>query len=209
MKCIVATRGGQYIASCRFPDIKLRIWVLNGTGKSYTLEGHRRAITSIVFSNDAKYVYSSDRDWTVRVWGLGYNNYQNIVLTHHNRFIENLSITSNDEHFVFLTDRTIEMWNIRERKQVIESSGYWDSCKVLAIRNDNRFLVSIGRSNMLKIWRLPEQSELGALQVPCFYSPDIAVTSNNKYMVLGSMGATARVWRLQEKYKKNLIRVLV
>ena len=103
LNCIVATRDGKYIASCCFSDIIVRILIVNGGKWLDSLEGHTGAITSIVISNDDKNLYTSARDWTVRIWDLGTFSNCSIVLTYNSYFIERLSITNDNEHFIFLT----------------------------------------------------------------------------------------------------------
>ncbi len=110
------------------------LWDLNAEQPQRILRGHTAKVSSIVFSNDGKYMASSSYDGSVRLWNMGDLNTLPIVLDDHNTWAT-YAIFSNDDQYVFTGDK---VGNIRRYPLSVSRliDGYCDYLKRTLTRDE-------------------------------------------------------------------------
>ena len=62
-----------------------------------------------------------------------------------------------------------------------------------ATTNDNRYIVSGGYDNTVRIWNLNDKTQKTVLQGYTHWVAYVAITSNNKYIASGGYDNTVRI----------------
>ena len=111
-----------------------------------------------------------------------------------------IAVTSDNKYIVSgLTDRTIRLWDIKDKRQECVLQGHSDSVRRIAVTKDNKYIVSASFDKTVRIWNLQQKVQIAILNGHTDRVFGIAVTSDNKYIASGSGDKTVRLWNLQNK----------
>ena len=68
-----------------------------------------------------------------------------------------MQITSDQRYVISGSDdRTVRVWDIRERKQVVSLLGHKTCVVSVAARFDGKYIVSVDQDSIALIWKLPK-----------------------------------------------------
>ena len=105
----------------------------------------------------------------------------------------------------------IEFENVKDAKKKLEEDygliieGHTGWVASVAITHDNKYVVSGGGDNTVRVWNLEYKRQEAVLQGHTDRVKSVAVTQNNKYVVSGGGNNTVRVWNLLDKRQKTII----
>ena len=78
------------------------------------------------------------------------------MLPGHNECVSSVAITSDNKYIVSGgCDRTVRIWNLKNRTQEAVLEGHSDSVISLAITSDSKYIVSGEGGKTVRIWKNP------------------------------------------------------
>jgi WD40 repeat protein len=130
-------------------------WNLD-TGQSEGVSiGHKGRLSGVVITPDMTKAITVSVDKTIRVWSSSNKSEVWNELKSEDKRSEftSIAIDSGGEWFaVGCENKTIEIWQVSEKKQVATLSGMWDIPVALAISPDGKHLLSGGRDGVVVVW---------------------------------------------------------
>ena len=73
----------------------------------------------------------------------------------------------------------------------------------MAISHNNKYAVSGGDDNTLRIWDLLKKRQKTVLKTRICSTKSVAITRSDKYVVSGEFDNTVRVWKLKINSKNS------
>ena len=84
--------------------------------------------------------------------------------------------------------------------------GHTSHVSSVAITSDNKYIVSGGHDNTVRIWSLQDKTQEAVLKGHSHNVKCVAITSDNKYVVSGGDDNTVRIWNLQDKTQEAVLK---
>ena len=118
----------------------------------YPNEGHRECVYAIQFSG--KWLVSSSRDKTLRVWNLETKRLRGPPLIGHTKSVLCLQFDPSEEEDIIMSgssDRSVIIWRFSTGEKLHQlPEAHQDS--VLNLRFDKRYLVTCSKDKLIKVW---------------------------------------------------------
>ena len=95
-----------------------------------------------------------------------------------------------------------KIYNSSEKAKILFEEGYEghiSGVSSVAITSDNKYIVSGGSDNTVRIWNLQNKTQEAVLEGHTGSVSSVAITSDNKYIVSGGYDKTIRIWNFQER----------
>ncbi|AKJ04541.1 WD40 repeat protein [Archangium gephyra] len=164
---------GRWLAASAL-DGRVHLWEATTGREERVLEGHSRALPTLVFSGDGRWLATADEGGDVRVWEPASGKGR--LLGGHGKRVAQLAFSPDGTRLASASsDKTVRLWDVASgRFQVLE--GHQDAVRTVAFSPDGRHLVSGGLDHTLRFWDLSngtsqraDASGAGVLEV--VYSP--------------------------------------
>ena len=81
--------------------------------------------------------------------------------------------------------------------------GHNKKVSSVAITSDNKYIVSGGEDNTVRIWNLKDRTQEAVLEGHSDSVISLAITSDSKYIVSCGNDKTVRIWNLQKKCARS------
>ncbi|XP_015122439.1 U3 small nucleolar RNA-interacting protein 2 [Diachasma alloeum] len=206
--CIAVSTDGKFLVAGDSGSKEIRVFNVEDLKPLKNLQGHRGAVTGLVFRRDTHTLYSSSEDRSVKVWNLDDMTYVESLFGHQNPItsIDALSreraITSGGY------DGTIRIWKIVEESQLI-FNGPGSSIDIVKLINEENFL-SGGDDGQLCVWGSQKKKPL--CSVPLAHGQDetngqamwissVATFLNTDLVASGSRDGIVRLWKCGESFR--------
>ncbi|KAH9526671.1 U3 small nuclear riboprotein factor 55K [Dermatophagoides farinae] len=177
--------------------------------------GHKKAITAVVVSNDGRFVFSASKDCNIVKWNLNngkrlhtiYGNHRANPETYnkgHTASIQSLALSTD---FKFLAsgckNKVIHIWNPETMIHIHTFRGHRGSITGLAFRRSFHQLFSCSEDRMIKVWNLDEMGYVESL-----FGHHDSITAIDSFVrdrciTSGGRDGTIRLWKIPEE--SNLI----
>ncbi|WP_052055505.1 trypsin-like peptidase domain-containing protein [Myxosarcina sp. GI1] len=169
-----------------------------------TLQGHKGAITSLVFSADGN-LFSSSWDKTVRQWQIESGKAIKDFIGHTQ--IVNAIALSDDGKILASggQDKTIRLWDVATGKLRSTLNGHSLAILSLDISADNKILVSGSGDSAIKLWNLNTNKLIDTLQGHTDGVWQVAISSDLQTLISGSWDKTIKVWNLKTSTLQNTL----
>ncbi len=130
-----------------------------GEGLFFTV-GHKKAVNSVAFTPDGKYLVSGGADNNVKVWELSTGEVLQ-TLTGHTGEITSIAVTTHEDNILVIAsgsqDKTIKLWFNTVPLYTLE--GHKDIIQSIAFSPDGKMLASGSRDKTIKLWSIPPTEE--------------------------------------------------
>ncbi|NMF65537.1 beta-propeller domain-containing protein [Brasilonema octagenarum] len=111
-----------------------------------------------------------------------------------------LTVTTDGKRIVTgCKDKSIKIWNIKNKKQIFTLRGHSESVTAVAITLNGKYLVSASEDKTLKVWNLETEKECFTLTGHSASVNTLAVTPDDKWIISGSDDKTIKVWDLENR----------
>ena len=208
VRCMAVSNDGKFLVAGDSGSKDIKVFCADTLNHIKNLQGHRGAVTSLVFRKDTHALYSASEDRSVKVWNLSDMAYVESLFGHQS------SITSIDalarERAITSGgfDGTIRIWKIVEESQLI-FNGHGGSIDTVKLINEENFL-SCGDDGQLCVWGSLKKKPL--CSVPDAHGRDetnnapnwissIATLLNTDLVASGSRDGVIRLWRCSDSFR--------
>ena len=214
---VIISRDNKYIVSSS-EDMTVRVWDLQQGIEETQLKGHYEIVTSIAITSDNLYVVSGSFDRTFIIWNLKDKRGILSFLVGTYLYPEVcIAITNYDQYIISGSSSGLRIWNIQEEVESVTDRGWvtsiarmftakyrretTKSIMLVAITNDNEYIVTGSFDNTIKIVSYKDLKEIGALEGHTFPVTKVGITSDKNYIISADTCKIVRIWNIQ--YKKH------
>ena len=201
------------VASC---DGRVRVFDVAARHELVTIDGHfGRAIKSLSYSNDGKWLVTGDTHGCVKMWRSGPTGEEILAMTGHHRGV-NQVLFSSDSRTVLSgsSDNNLRSWN---RERITKQSLHSSRVTATAVSFSGNLGISVSRDTRLRIVDL-QSSTMGSAQagfggglqftIPHTHDDDstrlyplaitsVCVTANEQRVITGAVDGQIRVWKTE------------
>lgn len=171
-------------------------------------KGHGEAIKSALNSSDDKYLITSSRDKTIKIWDAS-SGLEIRSLIGHDHTVNGFSIYQN-KVASSSADGTVGVWNLESGKLLWQSKKFREYVTSVAFSSDGRLLAVGSYADSVTIFNTLDFSVQKKIKVNADrgvgYGISVTFSPDNKYLVTGEDNRTARVyttgdWELKYEFK--------
>lgn len=162
------------------------------------LEGHAGGVTSVSFSSNSRFVLSTARDGTARVWDLLRNRVVAVLRGHDGPVRFGAFTPDNRMAMTVGADGTARLWDIETERAVMTIAAASRALESVALTRDGRRALTAGFDGAARVWDLwtgEEVLTLGGGGAPVMGA---AFDPAGEHVVLAVHDNAARVARLAE-----------
>lgn len=204
--CLSLSSDNSYLAA-GLSDSSIHVWHLNKKTLLSKLQGHEKAVNSIVITNDNTFLVSGSSDFTIRIWSLS-ENIQKSILTGHESALTSLLLTKDNKKLISSSyDETIRIWDFINKSLISSLKGHSDPIKCLALNHNDSFLLSGSSDKTIKIWNLQISQEQCTLLGHKSEVISLTIWNTNNLALSGSCDNTIIVWDLDNFIVKYIVDV--
>jgi WD40 repeat protein/tRNA A-37 threonylcarbamoyl transferase component Bud32 len=158
------------------------------------LQEHSHGIYALSISGNGKYLASSSRDDTVKVWHLKTGKKLH-TLSGHDHWVYSVAISNDGQYLVTGSwDKTIKVWYLETGREIQTLRGHQHWVYAVAIGPDGRYIASGGREDHIKIWHMQTGQEICNLIGHTDWVNSIAIAPNGRYLASASRDRTIKLW---------------
>lgn len=181
-------------------DGSLILWDVASGRELRRLEGHPRAITSLVYSRQGNYALTGGEDGSARLW--------DVETGREIRRLEGLAPEveaaefSDDLNYILTggRDSTAKLWDATTGREIRRFAGHLGDVTAVAFLPGGRFVVTASRDQSARLWELLSGREVRRFEGHSSSVNSVAVSPDGRRVLTGSgdhTGAgdhTARLW---------------
>ncbi|BAZ13057.1 WD repeat protein [Calothrix sp. NIES-4071] len=164
----------------------------------YSLPERLRSISALAISLDGKTLFSSNSDYTIKIWDLKTAKPIRILSNAHTFTVTALCL-SPDGNILFSasSDNTIRIWNCRQELLNSSLTGHSGGVNSIALSPDGQTLFTASNDKTIKIWNWQTGELINTLEGHLGNVSSIAISPNGDYLFSASHDNTIKVWGLE------------
>jgi len=174
-------------------DNEISLWNVATNQLQWTVKAHKNAyITQCILSSDDQYIISASCDGTLKIWALltGALLY---TLEGHTDSVRSCSLSANNQFLLSTSfDKTIRMWSVTTGECINIFTSTW--VKYAQFYANDRRIVSTCKD--VRVWDVETNQCVYELNGHTFAIIHFNFSSDEQYLLSGSLDKTVRVWDL-------------
>ena len=140
------------------------VWDLESKAKILILGGHTEICQYTEFSPSAKFILTSSKDNSARIWNS--ENYEHVATVTQPDWVTCATFSHNEQLLATCSkDQLVRLWNTSTWKQLCEMKGHESEIRMVAFSPDDMFLASGALDQTIRIWDCDSHQ-----QVQVFYA---------------------------------------
>jgi WD40 repeat protein len=189
-------------------DRILYLWDLPRGVELRRFEGHTDTVQCLAITPDGRRAISAGDDRTLRLWDLE-NGHEMRCLEGHTDTVTSLAIGPNGRWFLSgSSDRTLRLWDLETCRTLRRLEGHGNWINSVAIAPDGRRVLSgsggeivdnqfaDGADTTVRLWDVVSGKEVCCLEGHTASVTSVAISSDGRCALSGSLDKTVRLWKL-------------
>lgn len=138
----------------------IKLWQLDGSGRSATFAGHPQQAGGVALLPDGKTLISAGRD--IRFWDVETRRETDKLDPRAGAY--RIALSPDGRRFATAAnDGSISIWDVTSHEEVMTLDGHEEAVTQLAFTPDGSHLVSVSK-DQLRFWRAPSWAEIEAAE---------------------------------------------
>ena len=172
-----------------------------GVKECNRLEGHSKAVYSVVWSPDGQVIASASRDCTVKLWSKEGRELQ--TLSGHRALVYNVSFSPDGQMIASASlDGTIKLWS-RDGIEQRTLQGHRAEVFSVSFSPDGQTIASASDDKTIKLWSL-DGRELQTLSGHSTGVYSVSFSPDGKMIASAGLSGTIKLWRLDGRGRQTL-----
>jgi WD40 repeat protein len=162
-------------------------------------DAHASGVTSLLMSNNSRFVVSGGGLGDVRVWELRSRELV-MHLKEHSGPVTSLAMYDDDVHVLSCSrDKSFLCWDLRKEKRISSHTQRMGAINDIAISRDQSLVFTVGQERKLTYWDLREPHPVQVIDAPHGEAEAtcIAVANNMDIVATGGADQSVRVWDIR------------
>lgn len=188
------------------PEVRLRVisqlsQAIQNTREINSIQGHKKNITALSFSNDSTMLATASEDGTAKIWSVPDGNLIK-TLPGHRKGLTSVSFSPSGRMLATASkDGTAKIWSIPDGRQ-ITLKGHLKSVTFVTFSPNGQLLATASEDKTVKIWNL-EGTPINTLKVNKDKVEIVSFSPDNKMVATGGQSDTVQLWNLDPKKPKT------
>jgi WD40 repeat protein len=156
---------------------------------------HRGGVTSLVLSNNQRFIISGGEEGEVRVWELRSRELVSHLKEHGLR-VTSLALFDDDVHALSCSrDRSFLCWDLRKEKRISNHTQRMGGINAIALSRDQTQVLTIGQEKKITYWDLRQPNPVQVIgtahadEATC-----IAVSFSGQFFATGGTDQVVKLW---------------
>jgi hypothetical protein len=178
---------GEFIAAVIGDNIE--VWYNGSASMKYSIPTGHKEISDIAFTPDGKYIISSGKDKSIKIWNFLDGRLFREIKGHTDEVVS-LAVSSNGNFIASASlDQTIKIWDSKNYNEI--NTFFHHRCEIfdLGISNDGKYLATAGEDQKVVVREIPMGYEIGEFKFPEMPLVVKFHEKDNKLVVGGDKGA--------------------
>ncbi len=151
-------------------------------------------VSSVVISQDAKYIVSGSADNSIKIWERESGRLLKI-LEGHTESVFSVAISQDAKYIVSgSSDNSIKIWERESGKLLKTLEGHTNWINSVTISQDTKYIMSGSDDKSVKIWDRESEKLLKTLDGHRDSVNSIVISQDTKYIVSGSDDGSVKIW---------------
>ena len=169
-----------------------------------TLKEHTKAVKSVCFSNDGKYIASASEDNTILVWD--WENTKIIKrLKGHTKYVRSVDFSPNNKYIVSGSDdKTICIWDWENENVEKKLKKHNGSVYSVCFSPDGKYVASGSADKFVRIFNWENEKEERSLKMHKGSVYSVCFSPDGKYVASGSADKNIFIWEWEKRWIKQI-----
>lgn len=181
------------------------------------IRAHTKKVNSVVITNDSKYIISASEDKTLIIWNL-HERRQETALLDQKKPIFNVTLSDDDNYILTGSLHKIGLWNLRKKKLKAFFRDYTGKNHGIVRKNESKNIYYYYSycDKAIRVWDIKKKIIEFSLQYPYRFESNLAISSDNKWIVSGCIDGSIVIFSLESSYlitlyghTKGVIKLLI
>jgi hypothetical protein len=185
--------GDMLVAGCS--DSTIRVWEISKLRGKCQLTGHGEKVVSVSLSSDARHVFSTSTDRTVKRWDVAREQLTNTIMCLSGC---NDVVSVNDKVATGHHDGVVRLYDSRDCKEAGKVRMHDKPITALRFSQDGQVLATLSKDNTIKVCDVRTLNPLYELTHPNLSVGSnmqrLALSPDGKYCSTGSSSGSVYVW---------------
>ncbi len=167
-----------------------------GVKERNRLEGHKRAVSSISFSDDGKTLASASLDKTIKLWNPDTGENTKTLKGHKVR-VNSVSFSHDGKILASgSNDKTIKLWNPDTGENINTLKGHKEAIIYVSFSHNDKILASASLDQTIKLWNPETGENTNTLKGHEDRVNSISFSHDGKILASGSNDSTIKLWNV-------------